>query len=75
MLDISVHVACPVDVLHEVDAFWLQCAMNTFEHIERLRLIVNGVEGCDEVEGLRFRILIEGAQIAGDELAIVEAFL
>jgi hypothetical protein len=50
MLDISVHVACPADVLHDVDAFWLQCAMNTFEHIERLRLIVNGIGGCDEVD-------------------------
>ena len=75
MLDISVHVACPADVLHEVDAFWLQCAMNTFECIERLCLIVNGIESCDEVEGLRFRILIEGAQIEGDELAVAEALL
>src|SRR5262245_51210916 len=72
MLDVLVHVARPVDVLHQIYPLWLQCPIDTLEDIERLGLIVYGVKGRDEIKGFGLRSLVEVAQIDGGKLGIVE---
>ena len=52
-----------VDVLREVDAARREAAANAREHIERSRLIVDRIEGRDQVEGALLGRLIEVAEI------------
>ena len=45
-----VYVARPADVLHQVRPVRLQGSLNAPQDVERLRLVVYGVERGDEVE-------------------------
>jgi hypothetical protein len=62
------------DVLHQIHAVALQGAVNPLQEVQRLALIVNGVEGRDDVERLRLRGPIEVAEIDGDELDVLQGF-
>src|SRR5262249_6790387 len=71
MLNVLVNIARPADVLHQVNAVWLQRLMNTFQDVERLCLIVNSIKCCDEVEGFGRCSLVEITQIDRDEVDVV----
>src|SRR5688500_12116749 len=75
MLDNTIHLARPADTLQEKDADPPQRPMDALEDVEWLRLIVERVEGRNEVERLELGTLVEAAQIDGNESAVAEAFL
>ena len=70
MVEVLLDLAGAFDVLHEVDAVRLERPMDAFRHVEWARLVMKRIEGRDEVEGGRRGGLVEGAQIALDELDI-----
>src|SRR5262245_45765846 len=49
--------------------------MNALQNVERLGLIVYRIESCHEIECLRLGRCVECAQIDGDELEVLQAFL
>jgi hypothetical protein len=71
MLDIFVHVTRPRDVLHQIRAVGFQRPVNAFEHVERTRLIVNGVEARDQLEPFGLGTNVEIAQVHHDEREIL----
>src|SRR6185503_16705749 len=73
MIDVLVDEARSSDVLHHVDAVALQRAVNPLQQVERLALIVNGVECRHEVERLGRRSPTEVTEIHRDELDVLQA--
>ena len=47
---------------------------NSAQHVERLRLIMNRIEGRNQVEGLGFGCFIELTEIGDDEFYISQLF-
>src|SRR5690606_17717693 len=52
MLTVLVNMAGTADILHQVYPVRRQCAVDAPEHVERLGLVMHGVEGGDELERL-----------------------
>src|SRR5918999_1687672 len=74
MREVVVDVAGGPDVLHQVDAVALEGAMNALQDIERLGLIVNGIEGRDEVKSFGLGGLVEIPLNDRWELHVAESF-
>src|SRR5687768_13707684 len=73
MIDVLVNVARPFDVLHQVDAIALQRVANALQDVQRLALIVHGIERRDEVERFGFGGLVEFAEVDRCKLNVLEA--
>ena len=73
MIDVLVDVARSFDVLHQVDAVACERAMNALQEVQRLALIVHGIERRDEVKRLGFGRLVEFAEVGRRELDVLQA--
>src|SRR5690349_23537120 len=75
MPDIPMNVTRPPDVLHQEDAVRPQGPVDPGEDPEGPGLVVDRVEGGDEIVGGRLGGLVEIAQIPRDEFDVPEPLL
>src|SRR5918999_209095 len=75
MVNVLMHMARTFNVLHQIDAVGFEGSVNAFENTERFRLIMNGVEGADEIEGLELGRFVKIAQIGDDKLDVPQFLL
>ena len=73
MIDVLVDMARSLDVLHQVDTIAFEGAVNALQEVERLALIVHGIERRDEVERLGFGHPVEFAEVDRGELNVLQA--
>ena len=74
MFQVVVDMARSLDILHQIGAVSSQCLEYAFQHIERFGLVMNGVESCDEVEGLLLNGFVKIAQVGDLELVFCNPF-
>ena len=75
MFQVVVDMARSLDILHQIGAVSSQCLEYAFQHIERFGLVMNGVESCDEVEGLLLNGFVKIAQVGDLELGVLQSLL
>ena len=75
VLAVELNMARALDVLRKVDAIGREREADAAQDGARVRLVMDGVEGGDEVESRSLGLLIEAAQIARkeDDIAIAPA--
>ena len=73
VLPVVLDVARGFDVLRQVDSVLGQRDPNAAQDISRAGLVVNGIEGGDEVKSAWLGLLVETAEVASDEAHVLVA--
>src|SRR5262245_49989558 len=74
-MQIFMNLARSFDVLHQINAVAAKRAVNAAQNVQRLGLIVNGIERCDQVERLQLSLLVEPAEIGHDKFYVAQFLL
>ena len=71
VLPIVLDMARGFDVLRQVDAVFSQRDPNAAQDVPRAGLVVNGIEGGDEVKSAGLGLLVEPAEVASNEARLL----